>query len=84
MRAQKHQNGAAASNQNLDNTGNGQIKSNMHARIQALSQQHASFRLDMNAKYERQNEQIMRLEAENNELRRRANQTELLIPTLRQ
>ena len=42
----------------------------MHARIQALSQQHASFRLDMNAKYERQNEQIQRLEAENNDLRR--------------
>ena len=74
LRVQKHQNGATASSQNFDNAGNGHIKSNMHARIQALSQQHASFRLDMNAKYERQNEQIMRLEAENNELRGLAHQ----------
>ncbi len=78
LRSQKQQNNnnnnnSSGSNQNSNNNNNKNSPSksaNMHARIQALSQQHASFRLDMNAKYERQNEQIQRLEAENNDLRR--------------
>ena len=78
LRSQKQQNnnnnnssGSNDQNSSNNNNKNSPAKSaNMHARIQALSQQHASFRLDMNAKYERQNEQIQRLEAENNDLRR--------------
>ena len=72
LRSQKQQNSNNRSNDqnnNVNNNNSPAKSANMHARIQALSQQHASFRLDMNAKYERQNEHIKRLESENNELR---------------
>lgn len=73
LRSQKQQNNINKindQNNNVNNNNSPAKSANMHARIQALSQQHASFRLDMNAKYERQNEHIKRLESENNELRR--------------